>query len=243
MLAWDLSYVFERCRSACEITPIQPARVKGPEYILSVLQNQYPIIEFLAKKYKTLEPARDSIRNWIVILDRKYGENFVLLGPPINLEAKDAKDLAKDCQAWLESVTQCYFDSGTVLIKEENLGQVLPESLTSRLDPVTKADLDDGVAAILTLLPTPAAMILLRVAENVVRRYYTKITGKDGRNVRWSDILDELKKDETANKPLIGYLDYLRDMRNEAQHPDKRFTQEESEQILLHIKNLLEETL
>ena len=159
------------------------------------------------------------------------------------MEAKDAKDLAKDCQAWLESVTQCYFDSGTVLIKEENLGQVLPESLTSRLDPVTKADLDDGVAAILTLLPTPAAMILLRVAENVVRRYYTKITGKDGRNVRWSDILDELKKDETANKPLIGYLDYLRDMRNEAQHPDKRFTQEESEQILLHIKNLLEETL
>jgi len=37
----------------------------------------------------------------------------------------------------------------------------------------------------------------------------------------------------------IGYLTYLKDKRNEGQHPDKRFQQEESERILLHVKELV----
>jgi hypothetical protein len=40
---------------------------------------------------------------------------------------------------------------------------------------------------------------------------------------------------------ILGYLRYLKEKRNEAEHPGKRFTQEESEKIFIHIKELLEE--
>jgi hypothetical protein len=39
----------------------------------------------------------------------------------------------------------------------------------------------------------------------------------------------------------LDYLKYLKDVRNEAQHPDKRFAQEESEQLFLKVKKLIEE--
>ena len=134
-----------------------------------------------------------------------------------------------------------YDEPGTVLIKEEVLEEIFPDSLTSKLDPVAKADLDDGLGAIFVLLPTPAALILLRVAENLVRMYYTKTTGKDSQETSLSEIIGELRNSAKAGSAFVGYLDYTREMRNEAQRPDKRFTQEESERILLNVKGLLEE--
>jgi hypothetical protein len=59
----------------------------------------------------------------------------------------------------------------------------------------------------------------------------------------WAEIIDELHKNSKVKKSFIGYLDYIRDRRNEAQHPDKRFSQEEGEQILLHVKSLMEAIL
>jgi hypothetical protein len=84
-------------------------------------------------------------------------------------------------------------------------------------------------------------MILLRVAENLVRQYYTKITSKDAKEAHWNEMLRELSEQLAVKKPLIGLLDYLRDKRNEAQHPDKRFGQSEAEQILLNVKAVLDE--
>jgi ribosomal protein S17E len=84
-------------------------------------------------------------------------------------------------------------------------------------------------------------MISLRAAESIVRKYYKKITGNDPINKNWGDILKELEESKKVKSSILGYLKYLKEKRNEAQHPDKRFTQEESEQLLIKIKDLLEE--
>jgi len=130
---------------------------------------------------------------------------------------------------------------GTTLIKEEAIEQIREYFKKSNIDELTKQDINDALDCILHLLPTPAAMISLRVAENIVRKYYKKITGNDPTNKNWGEILKELEESKKVKSSILGYLKYLKEKRNEVQHPDKRFTQEESEGLLLKIKDLLEE--
>jgi len=131
--------------------------------------------------------------------------------------------------------------SGTALIKEESIDAILPDDLLSRLDEMTRNDLKDALTCILLLIPTPAVMICFRATENILRRYYSKLTGKSASSKSWAELLKELEQSQQLKPPLLGYLRYLKDKRNEAEHPDKRFSQEESERIFLQIKGLLDE--
>jgi hypothetical protein len=240
-LAWNLAYVFERCRSMSEFTPYQFVPVKGDNFILSVLQQQYPIMDELSNFFPNLVAPRDSVRNWIAYLDKKYPEQQRMFGPPVNLDTNDAKRLARDVHSWFTEIMNAYFKQETVLVKEETIDTLFPEQLLVKLDEMTRADLNDGITCILHLLPTPAAMILLRVAENIVRKYYAKTTGKTSDKVLWGEMLKELEQGQQIRKPLLGYLEYLKDKRNEAEHPDKRFNQEEAERLLIQVKEFLEE--
>ena len=177
-LIMDLTYVYERCRSASIITHTQPIQVKGENYILDILKRWHPFLEYLAKKYyPELSNVANSMRNWIEYLDKKYAEKWVIFGPPFYIEIKDAEELSRDVKGWIDTIINEYEKRGTVLIKEESVEQILPESLRAGLDEITKEDLYDALKCILHLLPTPAVMISMRVAENLVRRYYSKITG------------------------------------------------------------------
>jgi len=240
-LVADLTYVYERCRSVALIVPSQAVRVKGENFIVQILARQFPIVQILSRYYPTTSSVTDSMRNWIAYLDKRYAEQVSFLGPPVDLEYRDAERLVKDVRWWMDTIVGAYADQGTVLIKEETIETILPRESMAKLDNIAREDLDDGVNCILHLLPTPGAMILLRVAENIVRRYYVKVTGKSAEKVSWGDILKELEQSQQVEKPLIGYLQYLKQKRNEAEHPDKRFSQEEAERVLIQVKGLLEE--
>lgn len=240
-LSWDLSYVLERCRSVAEIAPMQSVQVKGENLILEVLKREYKLIENISETFDRINSVRDSMREWIAYLDKRYNEKWTFLGPPIILEANDADRLAKDCQMWLSSIMESFSKEGTILLKEDTPTDFLPDKLIEPLDEVTKRDLQDGIDTILHLFPTPAAMILFRATESIVRKYYTSVTGNQSGKKSWDNILKELGQIDEMKKSLLGYLAYLKDKRNEAEHPDKRFTQEESERILLQIKGLLQE--
>jgi ribosomal protein S17E len=236
----DLTCVYERCSIASKI-PTLNIQVKGENKILDILRRWFNLLKALEEQYPNLSPVVASIRGWIEYLDRKYAEKLVFLGPPFYLERGDVEKLSKDSREWINVIINEYAQRGPILIQEESVNQILPEGLFSGLDEVTRKDLIDALTCILHLLPTPAAMISLRVAENLVRKYYTKITGNIGTGKTWGDILNELEQSKKVKPSILGYLHYLKDKRNEAQHPDKRFTQEESERIFIHIKELLEE--
>jgi hypothetical protein len=236
----DFTRVHEKCRSASTF-PVQYIKVKGENAILNILKRWYPFLKALSEKQSNLNEVVNSINEWIIYLDKKYAEKSTPLGPPIYIDGRDADNLSKDSLKWIEAIINEYAKQGLILIREEAIDQILPEDLLSGLDEVTREDLKDALTCILHLLPTPAAMISLRVAENLVRRYYTKITGNVAIGKSWGEILNELEQNKKIKPSILGYLRYLKEKRNEAQHPDKRFTQEESERIFLHIKELLEE--
>lgn len=234
----DLTYVTVVCRNTTRGTQVQ---IKGERFILSTLQGQYPFVETLSADDNKLNSVKDSMKEWIAILDNKYSENLVILGAPFYIQEGDAKKLVKDSERWINTIYASYNKDETAFINRDKMNDII-SSMTMGLDEIAKKDLQDGKNAILHNLPTPASMILFRVAENIVRKYYTQITGNQIGRKNWGNILDELlahKKKE--NESLMGYLLYLKNKRNEADHPDKRFTQEESERILLNIKNLYEE--
>lgn len=162
----------------------------------------------------------------------------------MELTTEDAAKLAQDSRVWIDGIINYYRnESKTIYINESNIGTLFPKELTDKLDNLTQEDLGDGILCILHLEPTPAAMILFRVAEKIVRKYYEKTTNNPSTGLSWGNIVTNLKNAQAQKTALIGYLDYLRNKRNDAEHPDKRFKQEESERIALHVKGLIEETL
>jgi len=118
----DLTYVYERCRSASIITPIQSIQVKGENYLLDVLKRWYPFLEYLAKNYyPDLSKIVDSIRGWIGYLDKKYAEKLVFFGPPFYIDIEDAEKLSKDSKVdfgvWVgEASPPWRWDFGFVLV-------------------------------------------------------------------------------------------------------------------------------
>lgn len=72
LLIGDLSYVYERCRSVAEITPVQPVKVKGENYLLAILKRQYPFIKALSERYDAIRSIPDAVRDWIAYLDKRY---------------------------------------------------------------------------------------------------------------------------------------------------------------------------
>lgn len=234
----DLSYIYERCR-ATTLYPNQYTQVKGKNLILETLKRQHSILECLADKYSDLKYLSSSVNEWIIYLDKKYPEQVqgIFGRASMNLSIEDAKKLQEESNQWINRIIDEYAKDRTVFIR----GEIFSESLLQHLDELTKEDLKDALSCIFNLIPTPAAMMAFRVTENIVRQYYAKTTKKSAHGKSWKSILDELERNQQSNKPLIKYLDYLRDKRNEAEHPDKRFTQEESERVLLQIKGLLEE--
>lgn len=234
----DLSYIYERCR-ATTLYPNQYTQVKGKNLILEALKRHLPLLECLADTYSDLNQVSSSAKEWVIYLDKKYPEQpqGIFGRATMNLSIEDAKKLQEESNQWINRIIDEYAKDRTVFIRNE----IFPDSLLQHLDELTREDLKDALNCIFNLLPTPAAMIAFRATEHIVRQYYTKITKKSARGKSWKTILDELERNQQTNMSLINYLDYLRDKRNEAEHPDKRFTQEESERVLLHIKGLLEE--
>jgi hypothetical protein len=239
-LVIDLSYIYERCRSVT-LVPLQPIQVKGNNLILDVLMKQQWSISTLSQTFKELQYVNSGLASWIAYLDKRYILNSTVFGPPINLDSSDAKRLADDVSQWRSSILIVYEQEGTVFIKGDSVDSVFSEPILSKLDEMAKKDLWDAITCVLHLLPTPAAMISFRVAENIIRKYYERVTGNSASEKMWSQLLLEMEQQKLLKSSTLGYLRFLKEKRNEAEHPDKRFTQEESERILLNVKDLLDE--
>jgi len=109
----------------------------------------------------------------------------------------------------------------------------------NKMSNLEKDDLDDGCRCISLQTWTPAGMITMRVIESVLRNYYQKITSNDPEGKMWGPMLIELKSIPSANQKLVGYFEYLKDIRNALQHPEARLSQFESEDVYHHAIHIL----
>ncbi len=108
-----------------------------------------------------------------------------------------------------------------------------------KMSNLEKDDLEDGCRCISLQAWTPAGMITMRVIESVLRNYYQQQTSSDPTGKMWGIMLEQLKLISSANQKLVGYFDYLKDIRNALQHPEARLSQFESEDVFHHAMNIL----
>src|SRR5439155_13031594 len=137
------TYVQERCRSTA-MNPTQYVRVKGETYILAALKREYPVVERIASQVPSVAPTKDAMNQWIIYLDKKYPDQFVLFGTPISLEAGDARKLGKDVAEWIDSLIHAYRESGMRILKEDSIDDLFPADLMTVLDETARQDLADG---------------------------------------------------------------------------------------------------
>jgi len=114
------------------------------------------------------------------------------------------------------------------------------------LPKIVIMDITDAIRCVAYGIPTPSVMISLRATEGMLREVYATFFKKQT-DSPWSEISDELFKKlkdggvETAG--IEGYLSHIRNVRNSAQHPDKRFSPTEAEDLLINSKYAIVELL
>jgi hypothetical protein len=109
---------------------------------------------------------------------------------------------------------------------------------------VVLTDLQEAVNCLRFGAPTASVMVGLRAVEGFLREVYK---GQAGQSTKkgWAELLKEIREilnnKGFSSMQVMGYLDYIRNVRNTADHPDKFFTQSEAEQVLMQATNAIKE--
>lgn len=107
------------------------------------------------------------------------------------------------------------------------------ENILENIAEIVKYDLKEAVRCLAYNTPTASAMISLRAVEGALREYYKTLSSEE-LEIResWGSVLEKVSqlatKKEIGSKELIGYLDYIRTVRNKAEHPQEIFKKKES---------------
>ena len=219
-------------------TPSLKAYVKGDGFIIDNLR----VILYYLKEFSLSPITQREIEGMIKKFEDAYEEKNPLTD-------KDAEIITEKVKLWddriknelAERIMIEVFTDGTLNFKKLLSGgkSFFPEDIWNTLSDISKSDLNDACNCLLTRSWTPAVMISLRASEDSIRKFYNFKTGKDPQKKGWKNILDELSKIQDINKTLLGYLDYIREIRNTAEHPDEVFDQMEAERVFHQVVNMI----
>lgn len=197
--------------------------------------------------YKFREELLQEMDYWLRRLKKKYRDTQKLL-------EDDADPLYQKLIEWTRTLEDIFLNmklsklqtrgiiNYPTLIDEGPRFFFAKTSIWNKLSTVSKKDLQDAGLCLLSGIPTPVVMLCLRVVEGVFRKYYKKKTGKKVDGKRWVNCIYDLRGKSNVNQTLIGHLDFVRKYeRNPAQHPDKRFSQRQAENIFLRGAEIIEE--
>ena len=210
--------------------------VKGERFIIDCLK----WIHHDLSKNELSEVTQIEIEEFIKKLDKSYGDNQTL-------KDEDAVNLNDRIIIWSDRIQNELkerkmievFTDGILNPKQLLIGGkgFFREEVWNELSDISKNDLNDACNCLLTQSWTPAVMISLRAAEDSIRGYYKSKTGEDLNN--WKKIIDELRKVPKINETVIGYFDYIRELRNTAAHPDNIFDQMEAEGVFHKVVDII----
>jgi hypothetical protein len=211
-------------------------KVKGKGPLLTKLKRITQDIEHLDFPIATTQ-----LHDWIDRLRKYRGAR--------RLTENDSTELREVLRSWRVLLEKELFDRRIVEVRAKNLKAedlvqgpksfVKPE-IWKRLSRIAKTGLSDATRALSAGAYTASVMVCFRVTEDVVRRYYTFKTGKKTRG-SWKQLIDHLGKIQMASPSMVGLLNYLRNRRNEAEHPDRIFSQEEAERAFVAVVDLIHE--
>lgn len=217
-------------------TPLFQAPVKGDSFILD---NLGVLLGYLKECNLSLITQHD-IESTI-----KKFESYEEKKP---LEDEDGKMMVEKIKLWEDRIKNELserkmievFTDGTLNSKKllEGGSSFFENDVWDMLSDIQQSDINDACNCLLTKSWTPAVMISLRASEDSIREFYKFKTGKDPQRNGWKILLDELSNIKGINKTLLGYLNYIRDVRNTAEHPDEIFNQMEAERVFHQVVNM-----
>ncbi len=202
--------------------------------IISICEKTRPSL----KKNETISNLVDMCYDAKKYLSKEYPKKK-RFGNKNNLINEDRKVLIDDLEACIEDLIDRVKDTKVILNLEPKQNLDVDKKSLKILDKSAKADLEEGLTLLQLGHTTAAYMILIRVAEFFVLQYYKKITGimpKDSDRA-WGSMLASLHIDYKSklDKNFANLLHYLKDRRNEAQHPGKRFNEKDCNKLITYL--------
>lgn len=180
-------------------------------------------------KYNTEQPALDKIdQTKLTTLARVIYESFMSELENRNFIEVKSQGLLNYPQLLSEGIRPLFSNPETA----------------EKLDEIVNYDLSESVKCLAFNLCTASAMCSLRAVEGALRSLYTALTGQRT-ELPWGPLLEEIEqllKGKGIRPPkLLGYLDYIREIRNSVDHPDKIFSKTEAEHALMHSADAIAE--
>ena len=189
--------------------------------------------------------VRDQVYGTKARLENKYQHTDK------TLDFEDEQELKRDARVWIELLaksigTRMAFEpTKPILLNTESLIQAatdysnpfFDDKVWRSLVEVAQNDFKETTRCFMAAAWTAAAMTALRGAEAVLRQYYEFKTQRKSGERPWGEIVEELEKWPDADKTLLGYVNFIRERRNETQHPEKTYNQRESENIFTVVIN------
>jgi hypothetical protein len=236
-------------QSVLATSPISNVTVKGDKGIISSINVIEMLVSLMMKNYPVLTATHNEIKLWLDLLDREYGDpKSIAFMKNINLKINHAEKLKDDTSKWFTAIYGVYQESNTKLINEDELVKQII-SLKTKLDKKEYDDLRDSFYCLVNNIPTPAAMMLYRIGESMVRKFYAKemkkqpaagaTMGMMAKDLREKQTDEIEKKIRTKADSLVNYIIVQTEERNLAQHPERRFNQTEAEEVFIFVKKLI----
>lgn len=125
----------------------------------------------------------------------------------------------------------------------KNPSQLFGRETWKELPERPKNDIREACSSLAVECPTAAVMLSLRAVEDRLRAWYEQKTDKR-LDQAWGRVLDELEdefEDESNPPAILSNLDYLREKRNEVNHPEKSPSWQEAETTLYMVRGTINE--
>jgi hypothetical protein len=216
-----------------------------------VVAGEGRLAKLLEKLYYAINEQKldDQVGNQVYAakgrLEKKYGYANK------TLDYEDEQELKRDARVWIELLSKSvsarigFEPAKPILLNTESLMQAatdysnpfFDDKVWQNIAEVARNDFKETTRCFMAAAWTAAAMTSLRGAEAVLRQYHEfKTKGKSG-DMNWADVVKELEKLPDVDKTLLGYLNFIREKRNETQHPQKTYDQRDSENIFTVVIN------
>ena len=218
--------------------------VKGPYGVIGMLRTVRVGLKDLGYPDKSL---LNEIFQWVRILSKKYSKGR-------RIAKGYASDLSEDARLWYTKLgdfleARHYFEvSPSGICDARTLLEEPHKFFTARkhwreLPKIADHDLSNACKCLAFELPTPAAIMIMRAAEAVLRKLYQAKIGKVVEGfVDWGKISNELRDLGTTKGKLVEDLNYIRrNFRNPLAHPEVTYKQREAETLLQVATRLIEE--
>jgi len=215
--------------------------VAGEGRLANLLERLY----YAINEQRLDDQVRDQVSATKNRLEKKY--------PYTNkaLDHEDEQELKRDARVWIELLSKsvsgriAFEPTKPILLNTESLMQAatnysnpfFDDNVWQTIVEVARNDFKETTRCFIAAAWTAAAMTALRGAEGVLRQYYEFKTKNKSGGKKWAEVVGELEKLPDVDKTLLGYLNFIREKRNETQHPQKTYDQRDSENIFTVVVN------